>query len=157
MPVILAPAPKLPPCQRALLPDRPEGMPYAWPVGVNRADQTVWQSLERTGHILLTEACDRRRQSTAEPGSCKPLRPTRAEETQALLIDPKAVGWPTMRACLDLPLPIATTADVAAVAWPGWERRLTGARRSWLAWQRTCRYNRKAQSSAACSWSLTRW
>lgn len=52
--VVLQPAPKaapLPSC--ADLGPRPEGMPYAWPFGVDRAGRQVWQSLDKTGHVLL--------------------------------------------------------------------------------------------------------
>lgn len=122
--VILAPAPKLPPLPtRALLPDRPEGMPYAWPVGVNRAGQTVWQSLERTGHILLTGATGAGKSTALNLALVSLFDQHGPEELQALLIDPKAVELAGYAGLPHLPLPIATTADVAArgVAWLGAE------------------------------------
>ena len=122
--VILAPAPKLPPLPtRALLPDRPEGMPYAWPVGVNRAGQTVWQSLERSGHILLTGATGAGKSTALNLALVSLFDQHGPEELQALLIDPKAVELAGYAGLPHLPLPIATTAAVAAhgVAWLGAE------------------------------------
>ena len=122
--VILAPAPKAAPMPtRALLTERPDAMPYAWPVGVNRAGQAVWQSLEKTGHILLTGATGAGKSTVLNVGLVSLFEQHGPEELQALLIDPKAVELAGYAGLPHLPLPIATTADVAArgVAWLGAE------------------------------------
>jgi len=122
--VILASAPKLPPLPtRAELTDRPEGIPYAWPVGTNRGGHAVWQSLERTGHILLTGATGAGKSTALNVALVSLFDQHGPEELQALLIDPKAVELAGYAGLPHLPLPIATTAEVAArgVAWLGAE------------------------------------
>ncbi|MFZ2488955.1 MAG: FtsK/SpoIIIE domain-containing protein [Anaerolineae bacterium] len=122
--VVLAPAPKLPPLPvQALLPDRPGDVPYAWPVGLNRAGQAVWQSLERTGHILLTGATGAGKSTALNVALVSLFEQHGPDELQALLIDPKAVELAGYAGLPHLPLPIATTAEVAArgVAWLGAE------------------------------------
>ena len=122
--VILAPAPKLPPLPaRAELPARPEGMPYAWPLGVNRAGQAVWQSLERTGHILLTGQTGAGKSTALNLALVSLFDQHGPEELQAVLIDPKAVELAGYGGLLHLARPVATTADeaAAAVGWLGAE------------------------------------
>ena len=122
--VILAPAPKLPPLPtRAELPDRPEGMPYAWPFGMTRAGQAVWQSLERTGHILMAGQTGSGKSTALNLALVNLFDQHGPEELQAVLIDPKAVELQGYGGLVHLARPVATTADDAAalVAWLGAE------------------------------------
>ena len=122
--VILAPAPKLPPLPaRAELPARPEGMPYAWPFGVNRAGQAVWQSLERTGHILMAGQTGSGKSTALNLALVSLFEQHGPEELQAVLIDPKAVELAGYGGLVHLARAVATTADeaAAAVGWLGAE------------------------------------
>ena len=144
--VILAPAPKLPPLPtRAELTDRPEGLPYAWPLGVNRAGQAVWQSLERTGHILLAGQTGAGKSTALNLALVSLFDQHGPEELQAVLIDPKAVELAPYAGLVHLARPVATTADDAAalVAWLGAEIERRQALFAGVA-KNLAGYNRKA-------------
>lgn len=144
--VILAPAPKLPPLPaRAVLPDRPEGMPYAWPFGVNRAGQAVWQSLERTGHILLAGQTGSGKSTALNLALVSLFDQHGPDALQAVLIDPKAVELAGYGGLVHLARSVATTAEeaAAAVAWLGAEIERRQALFAGMA-KDLAGYNRKA-------------
>lgn len=113
--VVLQPAPKLPPLPaRAELGPRPEGMPYAWPFGVDRAGRQVWQGLDKTGHILLTGKTGSGKSTALNLALASLFDQHGPDELQALLCDPKAVELAAFAGLPHLLAPIATTPAAAA-------------------------------------------
>lgn len=113
-------APKLPPMPaRAELGPRPEGMPYAWPFGVDRAGRQVWQSLDKTGHILLAGQTGSGKSTLLSLALVSLFDQHGPDELQALLIDPKAVELAPFAGLPHLAQAVAVTPAAAssAVGW----------------------------------------
>ena len=113
-------APKLPPMPaRAELGPRPEGMPYAFPFGVDRAGRQVWQSLDKTGHILLAGQTGSGKSTLLSLALVSLFDQHGPDELQALLIDPKAVELAPFAGLPHLAQAVAVTPAAAssAVGW----------------------------------------
>lgn len=118
--VILQPAPKLPPLPaRAELGPRPEGMPYACPFGVDRAGRPVWQSLDKTGHILLAGQTGSGKSTLLGLALVSLFEQHGPDELRALLIDPKAVELAPFAGLPHLAQAVAV-APAAAASAVGW-------------------------------------
>ena len=113
--VVLQPAPKAAPLpSRADLGPRPEGMPYAWPFGVDRAGRQVWQSLDKTGHVLLVGKTGFGKSTALNLALVSLFDQHGPDELQALLVDPKSVELAGYAGLPHLLAPIATTPAAAA-------------------------------------------
>lgn len=118
--VCLAPAPKLPPLPaRAELSARPDGMPYAWPFGVDRAGRQVWQSLDKTGHILVAGQTGSGKSNLLNLALVSLFDQHGPDELTALLIDPKCVELAPFAGLPHLAQAVAVTPAAAssAVGW----------------------------------------
>ena len=118
--VCLQPAPKAAPLPtRAALPARPEGLPYAWPVGIDRAGQAVWQSLDKSGHILLVGQTGSGKSTALNLALVSLFEQHGPDELQAVLIDPKSVELTPFAGLPHLARAVAVTPAAAASAI-GW-------------------------------------
>lgn len=113
-------APKAAPLPaRAELGPRPEGMLYAFPFGIDRAGRQVWQSLDKTGHILLAGQTGSGKSTLLSLALVSLFDQHGPDELAALLIDPKAVELAPFAGLPHLAQAVAVTPAAAssAVAW----------------------------------------
>jgi S-DNA-T family DNA segregation ATPase FtsK/SpoIIIE len=94
-------------------------MPYAWPFGVDRAGRQVWQSLDKTGHILLAGQTGSGKSTLLSLALVSLFDQHGPDELQALLIDPKAVELAPFAGLPHLAQAVAVTPAAAssAVGW----------------------------------------